>query len=75
MAKTIKKSRPAAIQQYYNAHQNQFGTPETRNMRLVLTKTAAQANAAKRALQSGGAGARWRKQYSIDPTTRTTAGC
>src|SRR5205085_10624348 len=43
----------AKIQSYYNSHLSQFGTPETRNLRIVLAKTAAQANAAKRALSSG----------------------
>ncbi|HET8979440.1 MAG TPA: SurA N-terminal domain-containing protein, partial [Solirubrobacteraceae bacterium] len=30
---------PAMISSYYNSHKSQFGTPQTRNMRIVLTKT------------------------------------
>jgi foldase protein PrsA len=41
------------IQQYYNSHKAQFGTPQTRDLKIVLTKTAAQADQAKKALQSG----------------------
>jgi foldase protein PrsA len=64
----------AAIQSYYQEHLNQFGTPETRNIRIVLTKTAAQADAAKKALQSGKSWNQVAKQYSIDPTSRNSGG-
>ena len=36
---TRPRSPPATIQQYYQAHLSQFGTPATRNIRIVLTKT------------------------------------
>jgi foldase protein PrsA len=65
---------PAAIAAYYAAHQSQFGTPETRNMRIVLTKTAAQASAAKSALQGGQSWTTVAKKYSIDPTTKAKGG-
>jgi foldase protein PrsA len=65
---------PAAIQSYYNKHQSQFGTPETRDIRIVLAKTAAQANAAKKALQSGQSWNKVAKQYSIDPTSKNSGG-
>jgi foldase protein PrsA len=65
---------PAQIQAYYNSHPTQFGTSETRNMRIVLAKTQADALAAKKALSSGQSWAVVAKKYSIDPTTKNTGG-
>ncbi|MHB1835278.1 MAG: peptidyl-prolyl cis-trans isomerase [Solirubrobacteraceae bacterium] len=65
---------PAAIASYYNAHKSTFGTPQTRNMRIVLTKTQAQAQAAKSALQSGQSWKTVAKKYSTDPTTKNSGG-
>ncbi len=62
------------IQQYYTTHKSQFGTPSTRDIRIVLTKTQAQANQAKQALQSGKSWAEVAKQYSSDPTTKNSGG-
>jgi foldase protein PrsA len=64
----------SAIQAYYTQHQSQFGTPESRTMRVVLTKTPAQANAAKTALQKGQSWNAVAKKFSIDPTTKNTGG-
>jgi foldase protein PrsA len=65
---------PAMITSYYNSHKSQFGTPESRNMRIVLTKTAAQASAARSALQHGQSWAAVAKRYSTDPTTKNSGG-
>ena len=65
---------PAQISAYYAAHQSSFGTPQTRDMRIVLTKTAAQAAAARKALSKGQSFAKVAKQYSIDPTTKNKGG-
>jgi foldase protein PrsA len=65
---------PAQIASYYNSHASQFGTPETRNLRIVLTKTAAQAKTAKAALQHGQSWNVVAKKYSIDPTTKNKGG-
>jgi foldase protein PrsA len=62
------------IEAYYNSHPTQFGTAETRDMRIVLAKTAADADAAKKALQSGQSWSTVAKKYSIDPTTKNTGG-
>ena len=62
---------PAAIAAYYNSHKSQFGTPETRNMEIVLTKTQAQAAAAKAAIQHGQSWKDVAKKYSIDPSKST----
>ena len=64
----------AQIQAYYNKHQTLFGTPESRNMRLVLAKTQAQAEAAKQALSHGQSWTVVAKKYSIDPTTKNKGG-
>jgi foldase protein PrsA len=64
----------AAIAAYYNSHLSQFGTPETRNIRIVLAKNAAQANAAKAALASGHSWNAVAKKYSTDPTSRNNGG-
>jgi foldase protein PrsA len=61
----------AAIASYYTSHKSQFGTPETRSMDIVLTKTQAEANAAKAAIQGGQSWAAVAKKYSIDPSKST----
>jgi foldase protein PrsA len=73
-AKHNKTVSAAEIQQYYNAHQSQFGTQESRNMRVVLAKDQAQAEAAKKAVQSGQSWATVAKKYSTDPTTKNSGG-
>jgi foldase protein PrsA len=65
---------PAAISTYYSNHQSQFGTPESRNLKIVLTKTQAQAEAARKALEKGNSWKAVVKKYSIDPTTKKTGG-
>jgi foldase protein PrsA len=65
---------PAVIQQYYQSHLKQFGTPETRNIQIVLAKDKASADAAKSALVSGQSWADVAKKYSTDPTTKDKGG-
>ncbi len=64
----------AQIAAYYNAHRSQFGTAESRNLRIVLTSTQSQANAAKQALASGQSWTSVAKRYSIDPATKNHGG-
>src|SRR5947209_12007096 len=64
----------AAIQSYYNSHISQFSTPETRDMRIVLAKTQAQANAAKAALAKGQSWTEVAKKYSTDSATKNNGG-
>jgi foldase protein PrsA len=70
-ARHPSKVTTAAITSYYNSHKSQFGTPESRNLRIVLTKTEAQADTAKKALQGGQAFSAVAKKYSIDPSKST----
>ncbi len=64
----------AQIQQYYNSHTSQFGTPETRNIRIVRTNDAKTAAAAKKALESGQSFAAVAKKYSVDNATKNSGG-
>ncbi|MGA2924941.1 MAG: peptidylprolyl isomerase [Solirubrobacteraceae bacterium] len=64
----------AEIQAYYGLHKSTFGTPQMRNIRIVLAKTTAQANAAKAALAAGQSWTAVAKRYSTDPTTKNTGG-
>ena len=64
----------AQILAYYQSHASQFGTPESRNIRIVLAKTQGQAQAALSALRRGSSWATVVKKYSIDPTTKKTGG-
>jgi foldase protein PrsA len=74
IARHTTKITPAVIQQYYQAHLSQFGTPATRNIRIVLTKTKSQADAAKAALESGQSWSAVAKKYSTDPTSKNNGG-
>jgi foldase protein PrsA len=74
VAKQVKPVTQAEVVAYYNNHPTQFGTQESRNMRIVLAKTAADATAAKNALQSGQSWATVAKKYSTDPTTKNNGG-
>jgi foldase protein PrsA len=64
--KHTAKVTSAQIASYYSSHQSQFGTPESRNIRIVLTKTKAQADAAKAALEHGQSWQAVAKKYSTD---------
>lgn len=68
------KVTKADIAAYYKAHSSTFGTPETRNMRIVLAKTKATAEKALAALKKGESWSKVAKQYSTDPTTKNNGG-
>jgi foldase protein PrsA len=74
LAKHNSSVTNAEISAYYASHLAQFGSPEKRNIRIVLTKTRAQAEAAKAALAGGQSWAAVAKQYSSDPTTKNSGG-
>jgi foldase protein PrsA len=74
IAKQSATITAAQIQNYYNSHQSTFGTPESLDLRLVLTKDQATAQTALTALK---AGATWKAiaaKYSIDTTTKSNGG-
>jgi foldase protein PrsA len=64
----------AEIEKYYKENMQRFGTPEKRNVAIILTKTEAAANAAKKEIQSGKSFASVAKGVSIDPTSKAKGG-
>ena len=59
---------------YYNENKSKYGTPEKRNVRIILTKTEAQAIAAKKEIESGKSFASVASKDSIDPTSKADGG-
>jgi len=74
LAKHPSTITPAQIQAYYSSHSSQFGTPESRDLRIVRTNSAKQAAAAKAALASGKSWKAVAKQYSVDTATKGNGG-
>jgi foldase protein PrsA len=64
----------AQIADYYNKNKSRFAQPEKRDLRIVLTKTEAQAKKAKAALESGQSFKSVAAKYSIDQGTRDNGG-
>jgi foldase protein PrsA len=64
----------AQIQSYYNRNRAQYAVPERRDVQLILTRTEAQANAAKSAVQGGTSWAAAARQYSTDAASKATGG-
>jgi foldase protein PrsA len=69
-----KKVSDADISAYYEKNKKRFAQPERRDLRVVLTKTEAKANQAKKALGSGQSFKKVVKQYSIDEASKSQAG-
>jgi parvulin-like peptidyl-prolyl isomerase len=74
VAKEKHAPSQAEIEKYYKEHKSQFGTPEKRDVRIVLTKTEAQAKEAKQEIESGKSFASVAKSKSIDPTSKKNGG-
>jgi len=62
------------ISSYYEKNKKRFAQPERRDLRVVLTKTEAKAQQAKRALASGDSVKQVVKKYSIDEASKSQAG-
>jgi foldase protein PrsA len=65
------------LQEYYDANESQFETPESRDVRVVLTKTEADAQEALTELEQDDSPKSWEqvtKKYSIDEATQSTGG-
>ncbi len=69
-----KKPSQKEITAYYEQHKSQYGQPERRNILIVLTKTQAQAEKAKKEIQSGKSFASVAKSVSIDPVSKAAGG-
>ncbi len=75
VTKEAKKNvNEAAVAKYYNEHKSTYGKPESRDLRIVLTKTEAEAQQAKKEIESGKSFASVAKSKSIDPTSKSTGG-
>jgi foldase protein PrsA len=68
------KVSDAQVQAYYNKNKARFSQPEKRGLRIVLTKTFAKAQQAKKALQSGQSWKTVAKKFSIDSASKNQAG-
>jgi foldase protein PrsA len=64
----------AQVAKYYNENKSKYGTPEKRNVRVILTKTEAAAKSAKKEVESGKSFASVAKAVSIDPTSKADGG-
>ena len=74
IVKTKGTVSQAQIEKYYKENPQRFGTPEKRNLEIILTKTEAQALKAKRDIESGKSFASLAKSVSIDPTSKAIGG-
>jgi parvulin-like peptidyl-prolyl isomerase len=68
------KVTDAQVNQYYEKNKQRFAQPERRDLRIVLTKTKARAEAAKRALDGGQSWKAVAKTYSIDQASKASGG-
>ena len=68
------KVTPQQVSDYYAKNKERFATPETRDVRIVLTKTEAEANAAKQELENGGSWKQVAKEHSTDEASKNQGG-
>jgi foldase protein PrsA len=68
------KVSDAQISDFYNKNKARFAQPERRDLNVVLTKTKAKADAAKKALQSGQSWKAVSKKFSIDEASKAQGG-
>jgi foldase protein PrsA len=69
-----KKVTDEEVQAYYDKNKERFAQPERRDLLVVLTKTEAQADAAKKALEDGQSWKAVVKKYSIDEASKAQGG-
>ena len=62
------------IAAYYNKNKQRFAQPERRDLRIVLTKTKAEAEKARAALRDGDSFKSVAKKYSIDEASKDQGG-
>jgi foldase protein PrsA len=68
------KVTDAQVASYYNKNKERFAQPERRDLEVVLTRTKAKADAAKKALDGGDKWASVAKKYSIDEASKAQGG-
>lgn len=64
----------ADIRSYFDRNRSQFAVPERRDVELILTRTEAQADEAKSAVESGTSWAAAARQFSIDDASKAAGG-
>lgn len=69
-----KKPSEQELKSYYEQHKSQYGQPERRNILVILTKTQAQAEKAKKEIESGKSFSNVAKAVSIDPVSKAAGG-
>jgi len=74
VTKNKSKVSEAQVAKYYEDNKSKYGTPEKRNVRIILTKTEAQAKSAKTEVESSKDFAAVAKKDSIDPTSKANGG-
>lgn len=74
ITKAHKNVSETEVAKYYNKHKSQYGQPERRDLRVVLTKTEAPAKQAKREIEFGKSFASVAKKRSVDPTSKNSGG-
>ncbi len=75
VTKEASKVSDKDIEKYYDKNKkDQFTTPETVDVRLVVTKTKAQAEKAKKALEAGDSWKSVAKKYSTDEASKNNDG-
>lgn len=78
LTRKIQDSAPpvtaADISEYYERNRAQFSLPERRDVELILTRTEAQAEEAKQAVESGTSWADAARRFSIDDASKAAGG-
>lgn len=62
------------IEAYYRRNREQFAVPERRDVELIMTRTEAQAEEAKRAIEGGMSWAEAARRFSIDDASKANGG-
>jgi foldase protein PrsA len=74
IVKNKSKVTQAQVTKYYEENKSKYGTPEKRNVRIILSKTEAAAASAKKEVESGKSFASVAGKVSIDPTSKADGG-
>jgi foldase protein PrsA len=74
IVKEKSKVSQAQIEKYFKSNPKRFGVAEKRDLLVILTKTEAQAKAAKQEVESGKSFESVAKKASIDPTSKSNGG-